>query len=61
MSHSPERAPEPPKRKEDQIYVGKLSRHTREDTLKKEFEKCGAVTEVLLKNGYAFMVSFYRQ
>ena len=57
MSKSPEKRTEPvSEKKNDQIYVGHLSRHTRESDLRKEFEKYGAIKEVLPKNGFAFIV-----
>ncbi len=62
MSKSPER--KSPERKEesvvekkkDQIYVGHLTRHVRESDLRKEFDKFGKITDVLMKNGFAFIV-----
>jgi len=45
-----------PEKKKDQIYVGHLNRKLKEEDLKKEFGKFGKVNDVLLKNGFAFIV-----
>lgn len=43
--------------KNPQIYVGGLSRKTREEDLEKTFEKFGKVKDFIFKSRYAFIVS----
>jgi arginine/serine-rich splicing factor 4/5/6 len=39
----------------NRVFVGKISQSTSEQTLNEEFSKCGEVTKIDLKNGYAFV------
>lgn len=39
------------------VYVGRLSNDTREKDLERFFKGYGRLTEVLMKNGYSFVVS----
>jgi RNA recognition motif-containing protein len=43
--------------KNPQIYVGGLSRKTREDDIEKAFEKFGKIRTISFKQKYAFIVS----
>ena len=40
-----------------QIYVGGLSRKTREEDLAKQFEKYGKIRNISYKSRYAFIVT----
>jgi RNA recognition motif-containing protein len=51
MEHSSEN-------KKQQIYVGKLPRGMRQESLEKEFDRFGKISDILLKTGYAFIVNF---
>lgn len=42
---------------EGRLYVGRLSHRTRERDLERLFSPFGRVREVLLKSGFAFVVS----
>lgn len=39
----------------NRVFVGKIPQVTSEQTLHEEFSKCGEVTKIDLKNGYAFI------
>lgn len=39
----------------NRVFVGKVSQSTSEQTLTEEFSKCGEVSKIDLKNGYAFV------
>jgi RNA recognition motif-containing protein len=39
----------------NRVFVGKVSQSTSRETLVDEFSKCGEVTNVDVKNGYAFV------
>jgi arginine/serine-rich splicing factor 4/5/6 len=39
----------------NRVFVGKIHQSTSEQTLNDEFSKCGEVTKIDLKNGYAFI------
>jgi len=43
--------------KNPQIYVGNLSRKTRQEDLERAFEKYGRIRDIAFKNKYAFIVS----
>lgn len=43
--------------KNPQIYVGGLSRRTRQEDLDKAFGKYGKIREISIKGKYAFIVS----
>ena len=43
-----------------QIYVGLLSKKTTKIDLEKEFSKYGKVQEIIMKEGYAFIVNIFR-
>ena len=41
------------------IYIGRLSYHARERDVERFFKGYGRIREVMLKNGYGFVVSVY--
>lgn len=40
------------------VYLGGLSNRAREDDVEKFFKGSGTIREVILKNGFCFVVSF---
>ncbi len=42
------------------VYVGRLSYHVRERDLERFFKGYGRIREIMLKNGYGFVVSLWR-
>ena len=44
-------------KKNPQIFVAKLSSRIREKDLDRQFSKYGSIKNILLKNGYAFIVN----
>lgn len=48
-----------PRSKNPQIYVAGFSRRTNEDDLEDSFRKYGKIRDVVIKKGYAFIVSSY--
>jgi hypothetical protein len=41
------------------VYIGRLSYHVREKDVERFFKGYGRVTDILLKNGYGFVVSTF--
>jgi len=39
------------------VYIGRLSYHVRERDIEKFFRGYGRIREIMLKNGYGFVVS----
>ena len=39
------------------LFLGRLSNHTRESDVERFFKGYGKIQEILLKNGYGFVVS----
>ena len=50
-------SPSEKEKKQQQIYIGKLSRKVKQEDLEKEFEKFGKLSDVAMKNGFAFIVT----
>ena len=44
----------------NQIFIGNLSHRTKQEDIEKEFKRFGTIKEVLLKNGFAFVVGWVR-
>ena len=42
--------------RKSQIFIGRVSRNTREKDLEKEFDHYGKIKELSMKNGFAFIV-----
>ena len=40
------------------VYIGRLSHHARERDVERFFKGYGRLRDVMLKNGYGFVVSF---
>ena len=47
-------------KKGKQIFIGKLPRGFTEDDVEKEFGRFGKHSELIMKNGFAFMVALSR-
>lgn len=41
------------------IYIGRLSHHAREKDVEKFFRSYGKIRDIMLKNGYGFVVSMF--
>lgn len=41
------------------VYIGHLSYHARERDIERFFKGYGRIRDVMLKNGYGFVVSFF--
>lgn len=41
------------------VYIGRLSHHARERDVERFFKGYGRLRDVMLKNGYGFVVGFF--
>ena len=54
-SYSRDRGPPRENDQANTAYVGKLNYRTREETIRREFERFGSICRVIVKRGYAFV------
>lgn len=43
------------------VYLGRLSHHAREKDVERFFKGYGKIRDVMLKNGYGFVVSYFQR